>query len=78
MSYWSGIGFLTLHYLIYAGIVVGRRMSPHDLPPDSFPLLYSLSWGMQTCFTAVALWISIIYWGVLHAYVIEFGIIQGK
>lgn len=73
----QGIGFLTLHYLIYAGIVVGRRMSPHDLPASSFPMLYSVSWGMQTCFTTVALWISIIYWGVLHSYVIEFGLMKG-
>lgn len=73
----QGIGLLTLHYLIYAGIVLGRRLGKQQVPAVGLSPLYSISWGMQTCFSTVALWISIIYWTALHKYVMEFGIIQG-
>jgi len=73
----QGIGLLTLHYLIYAGIVVGRKLSSNDLPFNTFPTIYSFSWAMQTCFTAVALFISIIYWTALHPYVVEFELMKG-
>jgi len=73
----QGIGLLTLHYLIYAGIVVGTRLSSHDIPSGTFPRLYSFSWGMQTMFTAVALWISLVYWIALHPYVVKCNLMQG-
>ena len=73
----QGISLLTIHYIIYAGIVLGRRIS--SSPPHitgSLPPLYKLSWGMQTCFTTVALWISLVYWTALHPYVVEFNIMK--
>ena len=86
----QGIGLLTLHYLVYAGgrwqvagavtlagIVLGRRLGGPSVPQDGLPALYSFSWGLQTTFTTVALWITIIYWTALHPYVVEFDLIQG-
>ena len=73
----QGISGLTIHYVIYAGIVCGRKLSSGSTPIGPLPFLYSFSWGLQTCFTTVALWISIIYWTALHPYVVEFNIIQG-
>ena len=73
----QGISFLTLHYIIYAGIVVGRKFSPGPVQVWALPSFYQFSWAMQTCFTTVALWITIVYWTALHPYVIEFNIIQG-
>jgi hypothetical protein len=29
-------------------------------------LLYKISWAMNSCFFSIALWISVIYWTVLH------------
>ena len=74
----QGIGLLTLHYLVYAGIVVGRRLAPHSAAPGSFPAVYSVSWGLQVCFTTVALWITLIYWTALHPYVVEYNLIEGN
>ena len=72
----QGISLLVLHYLVYAGVVVGRRIgAPHPLP--SLPTVYSVSWGLQSCFTTVALWITLVYWIALHPYVIEFDLIKG-
>lgn len=72
----QGISLLTVHYLVYAGVVLGRRLgAPHPL--GSLPLLYRVSWGLQTCFTTVALWITIVYWTALHPYVVEFELIKG-
>merc|ERR1711973_1029973 len=45
----QGISLLTLHYLLYAGIVVGKKITPDAVSPDHFPSLYSVSWGLQTC-----------------------------
>ena len=72
----QGISLLVVHYLVYAGVVVGRRIgSPHPLP--ALPTSYSISWGLQSCFSTVALWITLVYWIALHPYVIEFGLIKG-
>jgi len=72
----QGISLLVLHYLVYAGVVVGRRIgAPHPLP--SLPTSYSISWGLQSCFSTVALWITLVYWIALHPYVIEFDLIKG-
>jgi len=72
----QGISLLVLHYLVYAGVVVGRRIgAPHPLP--SLPTAYSVSWGLQSCFSTVALWITLVYWTALHPYVIEFDLIKG-
>ena len=35
------------------------------------------SWGLQTAFTTTALWISLVYWSVLHAYVVKWGLMDG-
>jgi len=72
----QGISFLTLHYILYAGIVLRHHFGGH-VPMTRLPFLYSLSWGLQTCFTTVALWITLVYWIALHPYVIEYNIIQG-
>jgi hypothetical protein len=72
----QGITLLVVHYLVYAGVVVGRRLgAPQPLP--CLPPLYSLSWGLQTAFMPVALWITIIYWTALHPTVIELGLVKG-
>jgi len=72
----QGISLLVVHYLVYAGVVVGRRIgSPHPLP--ALPTSYSISWGLQSCFSTVALWITLVYWIALHPYVIEFDLIKG-
>ena len=72
----QGISLLVLHYLVYAGVVVGRRLgAPHPLP--SLPTAYSVSWGLQSCFSTVALWITLVYWTALHPFVIEHNLIQG-
>ena len=73
----QGISFLTIHYIIYAGIVVGKKISSGPTPLGSLPFLCKFSWGMQTCFTTVALWITLIYWTALHPYVVEFNIMKG-
>lgn len=73
----QGIGLLTLHYLIYAGIVLGRRLRASSSFPDTFPALYSFSWGLQTCTATVALFITLVYWIVLHPFVVENNLIQG-
>lgn len=73
----QGISLLVLHYLVYAGVVVGRRLgAPHPLP--SLPTAYKVSWGLQSCFSTVALWITLVYWIALHPYVVEFDLIQGE
>jgi hypothetical protein len=72
----QGIALLVVHYLVYAGVVVGRRVGAPQ-PLASLPPLYSLSWGLQTAFTPVALWITIIYWTALHPTVVEFGLVVG-
>ena len=74
----AGIGLLTLHYLIYAGIVLGRRLRSSSSVPDTFPALYSFSWGLQTCTATVALFITLVYWIVLHPFVVENNLIQGE
>merc|ERR1711936_1334318 len=73
----QGISLLTLHYLLYAGIVLGKKMRPDAFSPDHFPTLYSVSWGLQTCFTTVALFITLVYWIALHPFVVENNLIQG-
>ena len=35
------------------------------------------SWGLQTAFTTSALWISLVYWSVLHAYVVKWDLLAG-
>jgi len=72
----QGISFLTIHYIIYAGIVLGKKFARGPTPLGSIPALYKFSWGMQTCFTTVALWITIIYWTALHKYVVEFNLMK--
>jgi len=72
----QGISLLTIHYILYAVIVVRHHYTGH-VPMARLPFLYSLSWGLQSCFTTVALWITLVYWTVLHKYVIEFHILQG-
>lgn len=72
----QGILLLTINYLVYAGIVLGRRYANYPVAPGSLPLIYSLSWGLQTTFFTVALWISIIYWAVLHKYVVEYHLMK--
>ncbi|XP_023346985.1 protein rolling stone [Eurytemora carolleeae] len=71
----QGIGLLTIHYVIYAGIVSGRYFS--STSKEIFPRLYSFSWGMQTTFTTIALFITLIYWAFLHRYVVEFNLLPG-
>lgn len=72
----QGILLLTVHYLVYAGVVVGRRLgAPHPL--GGLPTLYSVSWGLQSCFTTVALWITVVYWTALHPYVVKCGLMSG-
>ena len=73
----QGISGLTIHYIIYAGIVCGRKFSPAPAPIGPLPPLYTVSWGLQTCFTTVALWISLVYWIALHPYVVEYNIMKG-
>lgn len=51
-----------MHYILYAGLVWGVRWRGDATPstaPSSLPALYSFSWGLQTAFTTVALWITI-------------------
>jgi len=74
----QGISLLTLHYLLYAGIVLGKKIRPDAFSPDHFPTLYSVSWGLQTCFTTVALFITLVYWIALHPFVVENNLIQGQ
>ena len=31
----------------FSGIVVGRKLTNHTVPPNVFPALYSVSWAMQ-------------------------------
>jgi len=65
----QGILLLTIHYVIYAGIVCGRYFSSNE--SGYFHFMYSISWGMQNAFSTVALMITVIYWTILHAYVVE-------
>ena len=44
---------------------------------EIFPRLYSFSWGMQTTFTTIALFITLIYWAFLHRYVVEYDLLPG-
>lgn len=73
----QGILFLTIHYIVYAGIVSARYFTQHTSLSATFPFLYSVSWGLQIAFTTVAIFITIIYWGILNAYVVEHNLIVG-
>jgi len=73
----QGITLLTIHYVIYAGIISARYFSTGSQGWRGFPLIYSVSWGMQSAFTVVAIYISIIYWGILNKYVVDNNLIQG-
>ncbi len=59
-------GLLSLLYCIC------RRFANYPVVPGSLPPIYALSWSLQSAFFTVALWISIIYWAVLHKYVVIF------
>ena len=37
-----------------------------DHTSDSLNIIYKFSWAMHSCFFTIALWISLIYWSVLH------------
>ena len=40
-------------------------------------LIQKISWGLQTTFTTIAPYISLVYWSVLHRYVVERGLTAG-
>jgi len=65
----QGILLLTIHYVVYAGIVCGRYFTKSE--SGYFHTMYSISWGLQNAFSVVALMITAIYWTVLHKYVVE-------
>jgi len=73
----QGIFFLTIHYLIYAGIVCGRYFSSGSVV-QSFPGIYSFSWGIQNAFTTVAFLITVLYWGALHKFVVENNLLKNE
>ena len=69
----QGICFLFLHFLLDACIVVARFTWEKSHPEyasyhanESLSGTYKLSWVLNSCFFNVALFISVIYWTVLH------------
>jgi hypothetical protein len=67
---------ITLLYQAYRNFCFCRRFANYPVVPGSLPPIYALSWSLQSAFFTVALWISIIYWAVLHKYVV--GLINYK
>merc|ERR1719419_1817664 len=65
MIYLTNQGFfiLTIHYVLYAFIVIFRFMGYN---PKVMPFLYKLSWAFQNMSSTAALFITIVYWSVLH------------
>jgi len=74
----QGVSILTIHYIFYACIVVWRSScGPHASNGTTLPLLYKISWALQNMSSTVALFISIIYWTLLHPVVVENNLIVG-
>lgn len=76
----QGISFLTLHYVFYAILVVWNFSASYGDDPANgthLPLIYKISWGLQNMSSTVALFITLIYWTLLHPVVLEYNLIKG-
>ena len=69
----QGVTLLTVHYLLDTVLVLSSLCCcpPPSSSSSGIPLLYRLSWALhQMTFTA-ALGISIVYWTLLHPFVVR-------
>lgn len=75
----QGFLLLAIHFLLESILVACRwtwersqqgdtGLSYHTKPIN---FVYKLSWVLNSCFFTIALWITLIYWSVLHKYVLE-------
>ena len=62
---------LILHNLVHLFIIMKKRLFPSPLHLPQLPLIYKISWSLQTISSAHALFVSILYWSVVHGYVVE-------
>jgi len=74
----QGITLLTLHYILYALIVVFNTLSHRGTTySGDLPFFYKLSWVLQNMSSTVALFISLVYWIALHPYVVKYHMLGG-
>jgi len=74
----QGITLLTLHYVLYALIVISNYLLPRGFTyTGSLPLIYKISWGLQNMSSSAAIFITIIYWAILHPIVLKEGLMSG-
>ena len=62
---------LILHNLVHLFIIIKKRLFPSPPQLPQIPLIYKISWSLQTISSAHALFVSILYWSVVHGYVVE-------
>merc|ERR1712018_825322 len=81
----QGIAFLGIHFLIEACIVVARWAWEKAHPDftayhseNTLPFIYKISWALQSCFFTLAIFISIVYWGILHKFVVEAHLLKNE
>ena len=65
----QGMLLLILHNLVHLFIIMKKRLFPSPLHLPQLPLIYKISWSLQTITSA--LFISILYWSLVHRYVVE-------
>ena len=67
----QGMLLLILHNLVHLFIIMKKRLFPSPLHLPQLPLIYKISWSLQTISSTHALFVSILYWSVVHGYVVE-------
>jgi len=74
----QGISLLTVHYIIYATITLLNYLLPRGFEYNAtLPFLYKFSWALQNMSSSAALFITIIYWSILHPIVVAEGMMSG-
>jgi len=74
----QGISLLTVHYIIYATITLLNYLLPRGFEYNAtLPFFYKFSWAIQNMSSSAALFITIIYWSILHPIVVEEGMMTG-
>ena len=67
----QGMMLLILHNLLHTAIIIKKRIIPSNGSSPSLPLVYKISWSLQSITSSISLFITTLYWLAVHGYVVE-------
>merc|ERR1719264_698118 len=67
----QGIALLALHYILHAWLVLWAKCRRSTSDGNTLPFLYKLSWGLENMVSTISLFVTVLYWTLLHPYFME-------